>query len=108
MYIDQHHSSQADLLKFASAVAKVVEEYQYRHETFAVDLKFVAPYANRFTNGAYIHGVPVNAPRKSLIEYSPSLGTIPRSHMCVRNATSHAQFVYDWAPVNETIVFVLE
>ena len=27
---------------------------------------------------------------------------------CVRNATSHAQFVYDWAPVNETIVFVLE
>ena len=67
-----------------------------------------APYANRFTNGAYIHGVPVNAPRKSLIEYSPSLGTIPRSHMCVRNATSHAQFVYDWAPVNETIVFVLE
>ena len=67
-----------------------------------------APYANRFTNGAYIHGVPVNAPRKSLIEYSPSLGTTPRSHMCVRNATSHAQFVYDWAPVNETIVFVLE
>ncbi len=67
-----------------------------------------APYANRFTNGAYIHGVPVNAPRKSLIEYSPSLGTIPRSHMCVRNATSHARFVYDWAPVNETIVFVLE
>lgn len=67
-----------------------------------------APYANRFTNGAYIHGVPVNAPRKSLIEYSPSLGTTPRSHMCVRNATSHAQFVYDWAPVNKTIVFVLE
>ena len=67
-----------------------------------------APYANRFTNGAYIHGVPVNAPRKSLIEYSPSLGTTPRSHMCVRNATSHAKFMYDWAPVNETIVFVLE
>lgn len=67
-----------------------------------------APYASRFTNGAYIHGVPVNAPRKSLIEYSPSLGTTPRSHMCVRNATSHAQFVYDWAPVNETIIFVLE
>lgn len=67
-----------------------------------------APYASRFTNGAYIHGVPVNAPRKSLIEYSPSLGTTPRSHMCVRNATSHAQFIYDWAPVNETIIFVLE
>lgn len=67
-----------------------------------------APYASRFTDGAYIHGVPVNAPRTSLIEYSPSLGTIPRSHMCVRNATSHAKFIFDWAPVNQTIVFVIE
>ncbi|KAA4668286.1 L,D-transpeptidase, partial [Bacteroides ovatus] len=50
----------------------------------------------------------VNAPRKTQIEYSPSLGTTPRSHMCVRNATSHAKFIYDWAPVNETIIFVLE
>lgn len=67
-----------------------------------------APYASRFTDGAYIHGVPVNAPRKALIEYSPSLGTTPRSHMCVRNATSHAKFIFDWAPVNETIIFVIE
>lgn len=67
-----------------------------------------APYASRFTDGAYVHGVPVNAPRSAQIEYSPSLGTTPRSHMCVRNATSHARFVFDWAPVNETIVFVLE
>ena len=56
-----------------------------------------------FTDGAYIHGVPVNAPRKTQIEYSPSLGTTPRSHMCVRNATSHAKFIYDWAPVNELL-----
>lgn len=67
-----------------------------------------APYASRFTDGAYIHGVPVNAPRKTQIEYSWSLGTTPRSHMCVRNATSHAKFIFDWAPVNETIIFVLE
>ncbi|SEF46943.1 L,D-transpeptidase [Parabacteroides chinchillae] len=67
-----------------------------------------APYASRFTDGAYIHGVPVNAPRTAPIEYSPSLGTTPRSHMCVRNATSHAKFIYGWTPVNETIVFVLE
>lgn len=46
-----------------------------------------APYASRFTNGAYIHGVPVNVPRTAMIEYSWSLGTTPRSHMCVRNAT---------------------
>lgn len=67
-----------------------------------------APYASRFCNGGYIHGIPVNAPSSKLIEYSPTLGTTPRSHMCVRNATSHAKFVYDWAPVNEALVIVLE
>ena len=67
-----------------------------------------APYANRFTNGGYIHGIPVNAPRTTLIEYSASLGTTPRSHMCVRNASSHAKFVYDWAPVDKSLVIVIE
>ncbi len=67
-----------------------------------------APHASRFTNGAYIHGVPVNAPRTQTIEFSQTLGTTPRSHMCVRNATSHAKFVYDWAPTLASVVFVLE
>ncbi len=67
-----------------------------------------APYASRFTNGAYIHGVPVNVPRTSMIEYSWSLGTMPRSHMCVRNATSHAKFVFDWAPTERSLVVVIE
>lgn len=67
-----------------------------------------APYASRFTNGAYIHGVPVNAPRTAMIEYSWSLGITPRSHMCVRNATSHSKFVFDWAPTWRTLVVVIE
>lgn len=67
-----------------------------------------APYASRFHNGAYIHGVPTNSPATGIIEYSPSLGTTPRSHMCVRNATSHAKFIFDNAPVNECIIFVIE
>lgn len=67
-----------------------------------------APYASRFTDGAYIHGVPVNVPRTTLIEYSYSLGTTPRSHMCVRNATSHAEFIYKWAPVRQSLVIVIE
>lgn len=67
-----------------------------------------APYASRFTCGAYIHGVPVNAPRSKEIEYSWSLGTTPRSHMCVRNATSHSKFIYEWAPVKATLVVVVE
>jgi L,D-transpeptidase catalytic domain. len=67
-----------------------------------------APYASRFTNGAYIHGVPVQYPNKNIIEYSPSLGTTPRSHMCVRNASSHAQFVYDRATVKQSVVVVID
>jgi hypothetical protein len=67
-----------------------------------------APWASRFTNGAFLHGVPVNNPNGQAVEFSTTLGTIPRSHECVRNATSHAKFIYDWAPVNETIVFVYD
>lgn len=67
-----------------------------------------APYANRFSGGGYIHGVPVDLPHTQMVEFSSTLGTIPRSHMCVRNATSHAKYIYEWAPVNEAIVFVIE
>ena len=67
-----------------------------------------APYASRFTCGAYFHGVPSEHPRTSEIEYSPSLGTTPRSHMCVRNASSHSKFIYEQMPIWQTAVFVLE
>ncbi len=67
-----------------------------------------APWASRFTNGAFMHGVPVNNPNGSPVEFSSTLGTIPRSHECVRNATSHAKFIYDWAPLEQTIVFVYD
>lgn len=67
-----------------------------------------SPFASRFSGGAYIHGVPVSLPATSIIEYSWSLGTIPRSHMCVRNATSHAEYIYNWGTPKETLVFVLE
>ncbi len=67
-----------------------------------------APYASRFTNGGYIHGVPTNYPEKNIIEYSWSLGTTPRSHMCVRNASSHAQFIYDWSDSWSSLVVVID
>lgn len=67
-----------------------------------------APYAIRFTGGAYLHGVPVNYPHHELVEFSWTLGTTPRSHMCVRNATSHAKFMYDWAEVDNTLVIVFD
>jgi lipoprotein-anchoring transpeptidase ErfK/SrfK len=68
-----------------------------------------SPYASRFTRGGYIHGVPINNPEATqLIEFSASLGTTPRSHMCVRNATSHAKYVYEWAPTLEALVYIIE
>ncbi|MEG1586497.1 MAG: L,D-transpeptidase, partial [Bacteroidales bacterium] len=67
-----------------------------------------APYASRFCCGGYIHGVPVNYPTTGIIEYSPTLGTTPRSHMCVRNATSHALYIYNWAKPDDTLVFVFD
>jgi hypothetical protein len=65
-----------------------------------------APWASRFTNGAFLHGVPVNNPNGAIVEFSSTLGTIPRSHECVRNASSHAKFIYDWAPLERSLVFV--
>lgn len=67
-----------------------------------------SPYASRFSKGGYIHGIPVNLPSTEMKEYSPSLGTTPRSHMCVRNATSHAKYVYQWAKTYDTLVIVIE
>ena len=72
------------------------------------ELAGFAPWASRFCNGAYLHGVPTNDPNGAVIEFGSTLGTIPRSHMCVRNASSHAKFIYDWGPVDETIVFVYD
>ncbi len=67
-----------------------------------------APYASRFTNGAYIHGVPVNVPRTAMIEYSWSLGTTPRSICAFAMLLSHAKFVFDWAPAERSLVVVIE
>ena len=74
-----------------------------------------APYAIRFSGGGYIHGVPVNYKIKDgkridpgMIEYLHSIGTTPRSHMCVRNYTSHAKFLHSWADIGETAFIVIE
>ncbi|MFC3199665.1 L,D-transpeptidase [Parapedobacter deserti] len=71
-------------------------------------IKGYAPYASRFNNGGYIHGVPTNHPEAPIIEYSATLGTVPRSHMCVRNASSHSKFIYDWAKTLQTLIVVID
>jgi lipoprotein-anchoring transpeptidase ErfK/SrfK len=42
------------------------------------------------------------------IEYMGSLGTIPLSHKCVRNITSHAEFLHDWVVLGEASVVVID
>lgn len=42
------------------------------------------------------------------VEYLSSIGTIPKSHKCVRNYTSHAKFLYDWVKVGQAAVVVFE
>ncbi|MDF2890100.1 MAG: ErfK/YbiS/YcfS/YnhG family protein [Clostridia bacterium] len=78
-----------------------------------------APYAVRFSGGGYIHGVPIdfklgqnqyNTDPANPInheEYLFTIGTTPRSHKCVRNFTSHAKFLYEWAEIGSTAVIVI-
>ncbi|WP_047383223.1 MULTISPECIES: L,D-transpeptidase [unclassified Cetobacterium] len=80
----------------------------YLKDGSQTEIEGYAPYASRFSGGGYIHGVPVNLPRTEMIEYSQTLGTTPRSHMCVRNATSHAKYIYSWAEINKGLVIVIE
>lgn len=71
------------------------------------EIQGYAPFASRFTNGAYLHGVPTQDPKAKYSEWSWSLGTIPRSHMCVRLASSHAKYIFDNFPSYRTLVVVI-
>ena len=83
-----------------------VSQFQYVDDITGAIAGY-APYGIRFTGGSYIHGVPVglNAPMQ---EYSGTIGTVPLSHKCVRNYTSHAKFLYDWMELGKTAVIVIE
>jgi len=123
-------------LGFFQAVEKR-SRFQYLGDV-SKEIEGYAPYATRFSGGAYIHGVPVNYVTKTIEpatgvgagsaasttaisrpaitkridpgmrEYLASIGTVPLSHKCVRNYTSHAKFVYDWARVGQCAVLVIE
>ncbi len=83
-------------------------EKMYFHKDGSHRIGGFAPYATRFSAGGYIHGVPVNSPDTAIIEYSNTLGTTPSSHMCVRSATSHAKFIYNWAEVGKCAILIIE
>ncbi|MDD2533824.1 MAG: L,D-transpeptidase [Eubacteriales bacterium] len=78
-----------------------------------------APYAIRFSGGSYLHGVPVDFAPGQVVdnrilawapmrEYLSTIGTVPRSHKCVRNYTSHAKFLYDWVIPGKASIIIIE
>jgi len=101
-------------LGYYYAMEKRERFYYYKDGTTSI--QGYAPYALRFSGGAYIHGIPVNFKHTAQgvridpgkVEYSGTIGTVPLSHKCVRNYTSHAKFLYDWYAPGEMIVIVME
>lgn len=101
-------------LGYYFAIEKRERFYYYQDGT--THIQGYAPYALRFAGGAYVHGVPVNYKYSAdgkrndpgKIEYSKTMGTVPLSHKCVRNYTSHAKFLYDWYSPGETVVVIIE
>ena len=97
------------------AQAKANKFYYYADGTTTID--GYAPYAVRFSAGGYLHGVPRNIKidpdtGKMIVpgtaESNGTLGTTPQSHMCVRNYTSHALFMYKWIKLGKAGVIVIE
>lgn len=43
-----------------------------------------------------------------MIEYLATIGTIPRSHKCVRHHTSSALFLYNWVRIGDAALIVIE
>ncbi len=91
-------------------------KFLYLHDV-TKEVDGYAPNVIRFSGGAYLHGVPVTFKKDAVtgklvdpgeIEFLSTLGTVPRSHKCVRNYTSHAKFLHDWTKIGQTAVIVIE
>ena len=102
-------------LGYYMAISKKIKFDYLEDGTF--DIVGFAPYAIRFSGGGYLHGVPMaysfNEQGNKVSpgyyeEYLSSIGTVPRSHMCVRNYTSHAEFMYNWIDIGNCAVIVIE
>lgn len=76
-----------------------------------------ALWSIRFSAGGYTHGVPASSkqdPETGKVhvggsaEGQSTLGTTPLSHMCVRNYTSFAKFMYDRVQIGHCSVIVFD
>lgn len=132
----QFSENQWELISYSYATTGIVKKYSYETpkghfmaiekkpyflylEDGTTKISGFAPYAVRFSAGGYIHGVPIDfKPEQNRYNTSPTdpsnheeylftIGTTPRSHKCVRNFTSHAKFLYEWAEIGSTAVIVI-
>jgi hypothetical protein len=109
----QGASSFATPLGFYKSIEKK-DKFHYLKDGSS-EIAGYAPFAIRFCGGAYVHGVPVAYKEENgekvdpgHIEYLQTIGTFPRSHMCVRNYTSHAKFLYDLVDPAVSAIIVIE
>ena len=60
-----------------------------------------APYAIRFSGGAYLHGVPgpIGASSASKWYTASRIGTYKESHKCVRHYDDQIKFLFEWLSV---------
>ncbi len=62
----------------------------------------------RVIRPAVTETVVVDRVDPGMAENLSTLGTDPRSHKCVRNATSHAKWLYDWVKIGRSAVIAFE
>ena len=62
-----------------------------------------APYAIRFSGGAYLHGIPgpIGASSESKWYTAAKIGTYKESHKCVRHYDDQIKFLFDWLSVEK-------
>jgi hypothetical protein len=62
-----------------------------------------APYAIRFSGGAYLHGIPgpIGASSESKWYTASKIGTYKESHKCVRHYDDQIKFLFDWLSVEK-------
>ena len=62
-----------------------------------------APYAIRFSGGAYLHGIPgpIGASSESKWYTASKIGTYKESHKCVRHYDDQIKFLFEWLSVEK-------
>ncbi len=81
----------------------------HEKETVEIEPAVLDPFGNVIKEAVTEEKViPNHYTRPGHIEYSHTLGTVPLSHKCVRNATSFAKFLHGWAQLDKSSIMVVK